>query len=149
MRLDAPHHSNAPELDSMRALRLLGRALRLRCPRCGTRGIFASWTRLRDRCPGCGIALERRESDYFIGAYLVNLVAVEILLALIILVVLLSFPTPPWDAIEIVAPILMFAGAIGCYPFAKTTWLAVDILLRPVTDEEVEAHAAPPPGPRA
>lgn len=148
MRLDAPHHSNAPELDSTRALRLLWRALRLRCPRCATRGIFATWTRLRDRCPGCGMALERRESDYFIGAYMVNLVAVEILLALLILVVLLSFPTPPWDVLEIVAPILMLAGAVGCYPFAKTTWLAVDLLLRPMSDEELATHEAPTP-PRA
>jgi uncharacterized protein (DUF983 family) len=140
MRLDSPHHSNAPELDSMRALRLIGRALRLRCPRCGTRGIFASWTRLKDRCPGCGIPLERRESDYFIGAYLVNLVAVEILLALIILVVLLSFDTPPWDAVEIIAPIMMIVGAIACYPFAKTTWLAVDLLWRPMSDEELATY---------
>lgn len=140
MRLDSPTHGHAAELQLSRAARLFGRALLLRCPRCGTRGIFAGWTRLRDHCPGCGMPLERHESDYFIGAYLMNLIAVELLLAAALVTVLVvTWPDPPWDLLEWAGPLLMLAGALFCYPFAKTTWLALDLLLRPLEPDEAEA----------
>ena len=142
MRLDSPSGHHAPELQLARAGRLFGRALLLRCPRCGTRGIFSGWTRLKDHCPGCGIPLERKESDYFIGAYLMNLIAVELVLFVgLASVVIATSPNTPWDVLEWVGPLLMFAGAVICYPFAKSTWLALDLLLRPLDDDEV-AEAA-------
>jgi uncharacterized protein (DUF983 family) len=52
----------------------VGRALLLRCPRCGSGGIMRSWFALEDRCPTCGLAFARGEaSDYWLGAYAVNL----------------------------------------------------------------------------
>ena len=97
-------HSEAPapaELDPRRALRLLGRALRLRCPNCGGGAIFLSFGRLRPDCPTCGLQLDRGESDYFLGAYLFNLVAVELLFAGALLVVMLAtWPSPPWDLLQ-------------------------------------------------
>ena len=142
MRIDAPHQDHAAELQLSRAGRLFGRALLLRCPRCGTRGIFAGWTRLKDHCPGCGIPLERKESDYFIGAYLMNLIAVELILFTGLAVVMIAMSgNPPWDVLEWAGPLLMFVGAIICYPFAKATWLALDLMLRPLSDDEV-AEAA-------
>jgi uncharacterized protein (DUF983 family) len=127
--------------DLRRMARLLGRALRLRCPNCGSRGIFASWFTLRPECPHCGMRLDRGEDDYFIGAYLFNLIAVEILLWGILFVVLvLTLPNPPWVALQYGAAIAVFVGAFVCYPFAKTTWLAVDLALRPMTPEELAWH---------
>jgi uncharacterized protein (DUF983 family) len=58
------------------------RALLLRCPRCGGGGILKSWLRMRENCPTCGLALERGESsDFWIGAYVFNLVIGEVWLA--------------------------------------------------------------------
>lgn len=142
MRLDSPSQHRADELQLARAARLFGRALLLRCPRCGTRRIFSGWTRLKDHCPGCGVPLERKESDYFIGAYLMNLIAVELLLFIgLATVVIVTSPNTPWDVLEWVGPLLMLTGAVLCYPFAKATWLALDLLLRPLSDDEV-AEAA-------
>src|SRR4051812_50180641 len=57
---------------------LVTRALLLRCPRCGGRGIWRSWFRMKHACPTCGQVFERGEShDFFIGAYLINLVVAE------------------------------------------------------------------------
>jgi uncharacterized protein (DUF983 family) len=121
--------------------RLLWRALRLRCPNCGNRGIFKSWFTLRAECPHCGMRLDRGEDDYFIGAYLFNLIAVEILLwSILAVVLLLTLPNPPWVALQYGAAIAVFLGAFFCYPFAKTTWLAVDLALRPMTPEELAWH---------
>ena len=128
----APTRSHPEELDTGRLIRRLWRAVRLRCPNCGGGRIFRSWTSLRERCPTCGICLERGETDHFLGAYLFNLVAVELLFAVALVAVLLAtWPDPPWTLLEYGGAALMLVGAVLCYPFAKTTWLAVDLSLRP------------------
>jgi uncharacterized protein (DUF983 family) len=128
-------------VDVGRALPLVGRALRLRCPNCGGRSIFASWTRLRAQCPTCGLRLDRGESDYFIGAYLMNLVAVELLVALLLaIVVVATYPRTPWTALEWGAIALSLIGAIACYPVSQVVWLAADLWLRPLTPQEMEWH---------
>ncbi len=120
---------------------LLLRALQLRCPHCGGRKIFASFFELKERCPTCGIRLERGENDYFVGAYLFNLIAVELILFVCVCgFVYVTWPDPPWDLITYVTAFLMLSGCVFCYPFAKTTWLAVDLAIRPLSPEELLGH---------
>lgn len=131
----------ALELPRATVFQLMTRALRLRCPHCGGGRIFASFFQLKPMCPTCGLRLERGESDYFVGAYLFNLMAVELILFVCVCTfVFFTWPTPPWDLITYVTGFLMLAGCLGCYPFAKTTWLAVDLALRPLTREELQWH---------
>ena len=79
----------------------------------------------------------RGESDYFIGAYTLNLIAVEVLLAFAFLVVvIMTWPNPPWMALQYGGVILSVLGAVLCYPFAKTTWLALDLIFRPPHRED-------------
>ena len=55
------------------------RAASLHCPRCGGGDILRSWLKMRERCPTCGLALERGEqSDFWIGAYVFNLCLGEV-----------------------------------------------------------------------
>jgi uncharacterized protein (DUF983 family) len=99
--------------------------------------LFTGFFKMKERCPNCGILLERGESDYFIGAYTLNLMAVEILLALgFVVVVYATWPNPPWDALEYGGVVLSILGAVLCYPFAKTIWLAVDLIFRPPHRED-------------
>jgi uncharacterized protein (DUF983 family) len=122
---------------------LVSRALQLRCPHCGGRKIFASVFELKECCPTCGILLERGEKDYFVGAYLFNLIAVELILFFCVCgFVYVTWPDPPWDLITYVTAFLMLSGCVGCYPFAKTTWLAVDLAIRPLSLEELHWHRA-------
>ena len=126
-----------PDISRQSPGKLLGRALLLRCPNCGHGGLFTGFFQIRERCPHCGILLERGESDYFLGAYTLNLIAVEILLALgFVVVMVVTWPHPPWDALEYGGIILSILGAVFCYPFAKTTWLAVDLMFRPPHRED-------------
>jgi len=123
--------------------RLLTRALRLRCPHCGGSGIFAGFFALQPQCPGCGLRLERGEGDYFVGAYLFNLIAVELILFFgVAAFVVFTWPNPPWTLITYVTAALMLSGCLLCYPFAKTTWLAVDLAIRPLSPEELAWHRA-------
>jgi uncharacterized protein (DUF983 family) len=120
---------------------MLIRATLRRCPNCGGRGIFSGYTTLRERCPTCGLRLQRGESDYFIGAYLLNLVAVEILFALVLAAVILAtYPNTPWVLVQWGGLALMITGAVLCYPFAKAIWLAADLIFRPVSPEEMAWH---------
>ncbi|MEN9510032.1 MAG: hypothetical protein RLZZ621_2595 [Gemmatimonadota bacterium] len=129
------------ELQTATVVQLMTRALRLRCPHCGGRAIFASFFQLKRHCPSCGLRLERGEGDYFVGAYLFNLIAVELILFFCVLgFVFLTWPNPPWQAITYVTGGLMLAGCMLCYPFAKTTWLAVDLAIRPLSAEELAWH---------
>ena len=114
------------------APRSLGRALLLHCPNCGGEGILKSWFALQDRCPSCNLRLGRDEPDYFLGAYLVSLAVVEVIFAVAFLVVLIvTWPNPPWDWIQWGGAFLMLAAVLLVYPFAKTLWLAADLIFRP------------------
>jgi uncharacterized protein (DUF983 family) len=126
-----------PNISHQSPWRLLGRALLLRCPNCGRGGQFTGFFKMRERCPNCGILLERGEPDYFIGAYTLNLIAVETLLAgVFLVVVVVTWPNPPWNALQYGGVALSIAGAVLCYPFAKTTWLAIDLIFRPPQRED-------------
>ncbi len=118
------------------------RSLRLRCPHCGGGHIFESFFKLKAHCPTCGLRLERGEGDYFVGAYLFNLIAVELILFFCVCgFVYITWPNPPWNIITPVTATLVLAGCVLCYPFAKITWLAVDIAIRPLSPEELNWHA--------
>jgi uncharacterized protein (DUF983 family) len=131
----------ALDLPRASVFQLMTRALRLHCPHCGGARIFASFSQLKPNCPSCGLRLERGESDYFVGAYLFNLIAVELILFFCVCgFVFFTWPDPPWDAITYVTALLMLSGCVLCYPFAKTTWLAVDLAIRPLTREELQWH---------
>lgn len=130
-----------PSVQRTPVSRLLGRALLLRCPHCGGRGIFASFFALKPNCPSCGLRIERGESDYFVGAYLFNLIAVELILFFCVCgFVVVTWPDVPWDLLTWVTAVLMLSGCFLCYPFAKTTWLAVDLAIRPLSDDELRWH---------
>ena len=112
---------------------LIRRAVLLRCPRCGGGGIWRSWFAMKPVCPTCGQAFERGESsDFWIGAYLINLVVAE-LSAIIIAGVMwftlgsrVSFNVL-WGAsmaLAVVMPMLF-------YPFSRELWLAFDLHFRP------------------
>ncbi len=120
------------------AATMILRALLRRCPNCGAPGIFASYTKLHERCPRCGLRLQRGESDYFIGTYLLNLVAVELLFALMLgVVIVATYPNTPWALIQWGGLALMIVGAVLCYPFSKALWLAFDLIFRPVSRDDL------------
>ncbi len=82
--------------------------------------------------------LDRGESDYFLGVYIVNLVVVEFIFAIGFAVALIAtWPTPPWALIQYTSAVVIVIGAVACYPFSKVVWMAFDVMLRPVSDDEL------------
>lgn len=114
------------------SLVVLARAFTRRCPNCGGRNVFRSYHRHRDACPDCGIRLDRGESDFFIGAYTLNLIAAELLVVAGGLTVLVTtWPDVPWDLLMYGLAALMIAAPVVLYPFSRQLWLATDLIFRP------------------
>lgn len=108
------------------------RALLLRCPECGGRGLFRNWLRLEPRCPSCQLKLDRGNPDHFVGAYLVNLIIAEVLFAVILGTwLVIVWPDVPWNGIEKVAVAAMILSPLITYPFTRTVWLAADLIFDP------------------
>jgi len=129
------------QFDLSRATRHVVRALRLRCPNCGAGGLFRRWVVMRDTCPRCHLFLDRREADYFIGGYVVNFVAAELVIAAGALVaILVTWPEVPWTALKWWLIALMIPFPIFTYPWSKTLWLGIDLVFRPPTLSDFEGH---------
>jgi uncharacterized protein (DUF983 family) len=127
-----------PKVTLRVASAMIARALTLRCPHCGSRRVLASWFRLKERCPRCKLHLHRQETDYFLGAYVIMLMAMETLFAFgFLLVLVFTWPNPPWTAIQWIGALVLIAGVLVAYPFAKTLWLAIDLMFRPVAAGEL------------
>ncbi len=119
--------------------RLLGRALRHRCPRCGASGVFASWFTLRDDCPSCGLRFEREEG-YWIGAMIIN-TAITFALFLVLFIggILLTWPDPEWGWILGVTVGTNLLLPILFYPLSKTLWSAMEMRWHPLEEDEIIA----------
>jgi uncharacterized protein (DUF983 family) len=129
------------ELSLSRAVRLYARGLTLRCPNCGAGRLLSTWFRFKPKCEGCGMRTDRGEEDFFLGGMMWNIVMAEgALLLTAVLVGVLTWPDVPWNVLRWGGTVLMAAVPFLFYPLSLTTWLASDILIRPVTAEEMEWH---------
>ena len=93
------------------------------------------WFKMRARCGNCGGAIERGESDYFIGSMMFNLVLAELVFTLIFEgTLVVTWPDVPWDALQFAGPLGMLVAPFVLFPFSKLVWLAFDLMLRPDRD---------------
>jgi uncharacterized protein (DUF983 family) len=120
-------------------LELTLRGLRLRCPRCGASGIWVSYFRMKHACPTCGQVLERGESsDFWIGAYLINLVVAETMAVVVAAVLWLTlWPRVSFNVLWGASMVLAVVMPIVFYPFSRDLWLAWDLHFRPHEEGDI------------
>lgn len=115
----------------------------LRCPNCGGTGVRKTWLKMQVRCHRCGLRIERGEHDYFVGSMMFNfIIAGASFIGILLVVLLATWPDVPWDAVQLGAPILIIIFPFLLFPFSKLLWLAFDLMLRPVTPDEMAWHDA-------
>jgi uncharacterized protein (DUF983 family) len=129
------------ELPSLgRTLRLFARAFTLRCPNCGKGPVLHHPLKLRVKCGNCGMRMQRGEHDSFLGAIFVLFTLVGLANYALLLLTLALTDTTPWDLLQWGLPAVTLALLTLLYPFAKLAWLAFDLMLRPMSAEELAWH---------
>lgn len=117
------------------------RGLARRCPACGSGGLFRAWFSMRPSCPRCALVFERIEGQWLGSLGLNTIITFGLLFVLVVAGV---FATAPDVA---VLPLVLAAVAVGglfpvlFFPWSRTVWLAIDLLMRPPTDAELDAGA--------
>ena len=103
---------------------LIGRALRLRCPRCGEGKLFKGWFTMPERCSECRLKYERA-SGYFLGAAYINYGLTAVMLTVTYFSLRFGFHlsnrqlAAPLAGFCIIVPLMLFR-------FARALWLAID-----------------------
>ena len=119
--------------ERLRPGRMLLRGLLRHCPRCGAGHLFRGWFRMLERCPRCDYRFEREEGSW-LGAYVVNFGITEGFLAIMMIAFIIQQASDetgggsvlPWIllgvALAVIVPLIF-------YPFSKTIWTAIDIIM--------------------
>ena len=121
----------------------LWRGVTKRCAYCGSGHLFRRWFTMVERCPRCGLGFRRLEGHWS-GDIGINTIATFSLLWL----VLIGGTLAMWGHINYVglgvaAALVTFVFPVLFVPFAKTLWVAIDVIMRPVhPDELAPAEAA-------
>jgi hypothetical protein len=92
--------------------------------------MFRSWFRMASTCPRCGLRLEREEGA-FLGSLALNYAVTGIAeIAFLVVMLVMTLPHPPVFALTAGAVAIGVLVPLLAYPFAKTTWAAIDLLLQ-------------------
>jgi uncharacterized protein (DUF983 family) len=110
---------------------MLGRGLRLQCPRCGKGSLYAKPFRMRANCPACDLKFER-EQGYFVGAIYINYAATigiavpGFFLLDISANIDINQQLAIWVPFAVIFPLLFFHHS-------RALWLVLDHLFNPTT----------------
>ncbi|WP_426571692.1 DUF983 domain-containing protein [Aquihabitans sp. McL0605] len=122
---------------------LLRRGFLKHCPRCGGGHVYRSWFRMKERCPTCGYLFER-EPGFFVGAYLINFAIVEGFLFLMLMFFIAwkdQHPDAGMTLAIVLGLTIGLAGPVVFYPYSRTIWSALDLIMTPLEMGEIVAAA--------
>ncbi|CAN5539689.1 hypothetical protein BH24CHL1_BH24CHL1_19800 [soil metagenome] len=122
---------------------VLGRSLRLRCPRCGE-GKFLEhgFTNRRD-CRICRLRFEREEG-YWTGAIYVNLITTQFLIIGGVFMLMFGTDLGLWTQISLLAAVGVIFP-VCFYPFSKSIWLGMDYFFTGATWAQSPSEKDSPP----
>jgi uncharacterized protein (DUF983 family) len=104
--------------------KLIGRALRLKCPLCGRGSLFKGLFAMHETCPHCGVKFER-EPGFFLGSIYINYGITAVVTTITYMVLMFSNWRSSLEqmgvavAIAIILPILL-------HRHARALWAGFD-----------------------
>ena len=130
-----------PAFGAPRLRRIAGRALRLRCPRCGRSPLYEGWFRMHECCAACGLRYER-EQGYFVGAIYVNYAVTVVVAAGTVLIL-------DWTVGLTLTAQLVIGIALGAlvpllfFRYARSLWLSLEYLVTTADERRERQRSAP------
>ena len=115
------------KIDKEQGIRVLKRALRLRCPACGESSIVERPFHIRHHCPVC-LALYKREDGFFVGAILANVVITELVILAFCFFCLLVIGAK-YESVLVVLFIVALIFPVAFYHHSWSFWLGFDYLV--------------------
>jgi len=118
--------------------------LRFRCPYCGRGAVITGLFSMHERCAVCGYVFKRGNPAYFSGAIFINyLLGAGASLISFLVVLAATWPTVPWNVLAYAAPVGVLTIVLVLYPVSKMILLAIDVRMRPITEDELIGNARP------
>ena len=149
MRHSSPNRTTESGMDMPslgRLFQVAWRSCTLRCPHCGGGRVLRSFNVVHERCSACGFRFCRSDDNYFSGAMFFGLLIGEALAVVGIFgVIMLTRPDVPWTFLQYGGPVILLAVMIAVFPLSRVVWLGVDVLIRPVSADELP-DVTPRPG---
>ncbi len=122
----------------MRPAPLGATLFRFRCPYCGRGAVLSGLFSTHERCAVCGFVFKRGNPAYFSGAIFINyLLGAGFSLFLFLMVLAATWPKVPWKVMGYAAPIGVLVVILLVHPLSKMILLAVDVRMRPITEDEL------------
>jgi hypothetical protein len=90
-----------------------------------------------DRCPRCGLRFQRIEGHWSGDLGINTIVSFGALFVTLIVGFAVTYPDVPGLALFLGAVAVALIVPVLFFPFSKTIWLAIDLMMRPVENDEV------------
>lgn len=107
-----------------RFLKLVGRALLLRCPVCGKGKLFSGIFRVPEKCPACG-APYAREAGFFLGSIYINY-GLTALIATVVYPILMFNKLVPEPHLTIGSLAFVVIFPLLFFRHARSLWIGFD-----------------------
>ena len=91
---------------------------------------------MADACPRCGLVF-RRSPGQWLGSWFLNICVAQTAVTLVLLIaVAATWPAPPMAAIGIADIAVAIIVPFLFFPFSRTIWTAIDLIMRPLELDE-------------
>jgi uncharacterized protein (DUF983 family) len=118
--------------------------LRFRCPHCGRGAVLSGLFSTHERCAVCGFVFKRGNPAYFSGAIFINyLLGAGAAIFTFLVVLVATWPNVPWNVLAYAGPVGAIVIVLLLYPASKMILLAIDVRMRPITEDELIGHTRP------
>lgn len=107
-----------------------------RCPVCGGGHLFRRWLHMAPACPTCGFVFKRVPGQW-LGSWFLNVIAVQaVVCALLFAAVAATWPDTPSALLIGLAVGAAVAVPLLFFPFSRTIWSAIDLIMKPIGFDE-------------
>jgi uncharacterized protein (DUF983 family) len=118
--------------------------LRFRCPYCGRGAVVSGLLSTHERCAVCGFVFKRGNPAYFSGAIFINyLLGAGASIVMFLIFLVLTWPQVPWSILGYAAPVAVLLIVVLLHPVSKMILLAIDVRMRPITEDELMGRTRP------